>query len=80
MEENVIEIVKENAATALRNIIVDLRNRLPNKLAISETTVRGELLHGQLISFKKLHFIPSDRNREDVKKARQEWLAVVMFG
>lgn len=72
MVEKIIEIVEENPAITIPNIIAELRNRLPNKPPISETTV-CRALHEQLISLKKLHYIPTDRNKDDVKRARQDY-------
>jgi len=53
MVEQIVEIVEENPAITIQNIIAELRNRLPDKPVVSETTVR-RALHGQFFFCKKV--------------------------
>ena len=69
--KQVFHIVEENPSITLMNIIDELKLRLPDKPEGGRTSV----LESQLVSLKKLHFVPSDRNRVDVKEARKDYAA-----
>ena len=53
-----------------------LRVQLPQKPHICPSTL-SSLLHGQLITVKKMEYAPQNRNTDDVKQQRRiycEWL------
>lgn len=71
-----VEIVQDHPEFTLQQIKVELHNRLPNKPQVCISTI-STMLHGELITVKKLENVVADRNRDDVKMARlqyAEWL------
>ena len=72
MREMAVRIVEEHPAFTSKQITQELRVRLPDKPAISISSL-ANLLDGQLIKMKKLEDFPQERNRPDVKEERQEY-------
>ena len=72
IREAVEDIINENPAITLVAIKHELQHRFPLKPTLSSTTI-AKILNGLLISLKKLHISPADRNRQDVREARRDY-------
>lgn len=77
MKNTLVEIVEEHAAFTLSQVKNELQVRLPEKPAISITTIR-KILDGQLMRMKKLEDAPIERNNVATKRARQRYAQWMM--
>ena len=73
MTAKMVEIIESHPSFTLRQINRSLQTSLPQKPVISVTTIARSLT-AQLISTKKLHDIPQERNTEPTKLMRNEYV------
>ncbi|GFO49870.1 hypothetical protein PoB_007637500 [Plakobranchus ocellatus] len=64
-------VVEEHPDFTIRNINRELRTRLPQSPAISQTTISG-ILDGLLVTTKKLEDAPAERNSDRTKQQRHD--------
>ena len=72
MIDHMVATIEDHSEYTLGQINTELRAALPNKPAVTESTV-AKTLRNQLIVLKKMETVQQDRNREDVRQARREY-------
>ncbi|GFS16994.1 DDE superfamily endonuclease [Elysia marginata] len=70
-------VVEEHPEYTIRNINRELRTRLPQSPAVSQTTISG-ILDELLITTKKLEDAPAERNWDRTKQQRHAYVTLLM--
>ncbi|GFN89463.1 NAD(P)H:quinone oxidoreductase-like protein [Plakobranchus ocellatus] len=70
-------VVEEHPDFTIRNINRELRTRLPQSPAISQTTISG-ILDGLLVTTKQLEDAPAERNSDRTKQQRHAYATWLM--
>ncbi|GFO21048.1 transposase [Plakobranchus ocellatus] len=70
-------VVEEHPDFTIRNINRELRTRLPQSPAISQTTISG-ILDGLLVTTKKLEDAPAERKSDRTKQQRHAYATWLM--
>ena len=76
ISSTLLSIVEENPQFTLSQINATLKSLLPHKPAMCDNT-SSNILHGQMVTMKKLMDSPAERNASEVKAQRRqlvEWL------
>lgn len=67
-----VEFIEDQPSSTLKELKSRLEERMPQKPIVSLSTI-ARMLDGQLITVKLLRDIPCQRNRADIKLARQNY-------